>query len=75
MKLIKNGKLVLNGTRTEEETEQLCLKALEIVIDRKADLLGLLWVDNVEDYNCYIVFSDEERTLTKAQFELVRLVA
>lgn len=72
MKLVSNGKVVLNGTYTEEDLNYLCLKALEIIVDKQVDLYLLKHSDSVQDYND---MRKEEFKLTTLQYEVVKEIA
>lgn len=69
MKQIKNGKVVLDGTLKEEDLNYLCLKALEIIVDKNVDM----WI--VRHTNTYSEYNDmrnEENKLTEMQFNIVK---
>lgn len=51
MRFIKNGKVVLDGTRTQEQTEELLFKALEIIVDKCVDIGWLIRSENCSKYN------------------------
>ena len=72
MKLVSNGKIVLNGTYTEEDMEYLLLKGLEIIVDKQVDLYLLKHSDSVQEYND---MRKEEFKLTTLQYEVVKEIA
>lgn len=70
MELIKNGKLVLNGTLTEQETENLLFQALEIIVNKKVNVKALVKSKNVLCYNMWT--SNEEEELTQKEYDLLK---
>lgn len=70
MELIKNGKLVLNGTLTEQETENLLFQALEIIVNKKVNIKALVKSKNVLCYNMWT--SNEEEELTQKEYDLLK---
>ena len=72
MELIKNGKLVLNGTLTEQETENLLFQALEIIVNKKVNVKALVKSKNVLCYNMWT--SNEEEELTQKEYDLLKEV-
>ena len=70
MQLIKNGKIVLNGTRTEQETEDLLLTGLEIIVDKNVDLFLLKSVKKASEYNLHRNLANSP--LTGKQFKLLK---
>lgn len=53
MNLLKNGKIVLDGTRTEQETEDLLLAALELIIDKNVNIILAKNFKKASQYNLY----------------------
>ena len=70
MELIKNGKLVLNGTLTEQETENLLFQAVEIIVNKKVNVKALVKSKNVLCYNMWT--SNEEEELTQKEYDLLK---
>ena len=69
MKLVKNGKIVLDGTLKEEDLEHLLLKALEIIVDKCVDI----WiVRNTNSYTEYNDMRSSDKQLTEMQFNIVK---
>lgn len=72
MELIKNGKIVLNGMRTQKESEDLLLLALEIIVDKKVDMKWLKEAVSLEAYNYPL---KEWQWLTQEDFDLLKEIA
>lgn len=73
MKWIKNGKLVLNGTKNEEELQDWLNKGLELIIDKKVDIDILQLTYNVNDYNRNrTCVASDMGFLTKEEFEFLK---
>lgn len=70
MELIKNGKIVLNGKLTEQETEDLLLAAFEIIVDKKVNIKALTKSKNVLCYNMWT--SNESEELTQKEYDLIK---
>lgn len=70
MELIKNGKLVLNGTLTEQETENLLFQTIEIIVNKKVNIKALVKSKNVLCYNMWT--SNEEEELTQKEYDLLK---
>ena len=73
MKLIKNGKMVLNGKYTEQELEDKLLTALEIIVDKKVNTWCVCWAE-LEEYNTKYV-NQEWRRLTEEEYKLLKEIA
>ena len=73
MKWIKNGKLVLNGTKSEEESQDWLNKGLELIVDKRVDIDLLkicLWVDAYnKERTCVYVGNPY---LTKEEFDFLK---
>lgn len=73
MKWIKNGKLVLNGTKSEQELQYWLNKGLELIVDKKVDIDTLKLTYTVGDYNRNrTCIQDGSGFLTKEQFEFLK---
>lgn len=73
MKWIKNGKLVLNGTKSEQELQDWLNKGLELIVDKRVDIDTLKLTYNVNDYNRHrTCIQDGCGFLTKEQFEFLK---
>ena len=81
MKLIKNGKVVLNGTRTQEETEELLFRALEIIVEKGLSTNELWFIKNDKSWEEYteimkeIYFDDsyvEKNLKTQEEYNLLK---
>ena len=69
MKMIKNGKIVLDGTLKEEDLEHLLLRALEIVVDKNVDVWILKHTNTYSEYND---MRNPENHLSEMQFNIVK---
>lgn len=79
MKKIKDGKLVLDGTITQNELQDKVNKAFEIVVDKDVNTGFLLKCKSVDEYNdmCdYIARNDGMYVacLTPKEFDLLKEV-
>ena len=77
MKYIKNGKVVLDGTIKECDLEEKLLKALEIIVDKRVNLLEISTSANYETYreffnkwNWYGEY--DEFVITEKEYELLK---
>lgn len=66
MKLIKNGKIVLNGTRTEQETEDLLLAGLEIIVNTMQ--ISVYEIDNTP----ILVIGNNIIRITRQKYDILK---
>ena len=73
MKWIKNGKLVLNGTKSKKELQDWLNKGLELIVNKRVDVDILQLTYNVNDYNRNrTCVTNDMGFLTKEQFEFLK---
>lgn len=70
MRYIKNGKVVLDGTMTEQELEDKLFATLEVIINKKVNIALIEMSHNVSYYNFWK--KSYAQKLLKKEFKAIK---
>ena len=76
MEYIKGGKLVLNGKYNEQELEDMLLKALELIVNKRVDFFEeVIKMQDYEDYTSNYSYLEDRFFLSESEWNLLKEIS
>ena len=76
MEYIKGGKLVLNGKYNEQELEDMLLKALELIVNKRVDFFEeIIKMQDYEDYDSNYSYLEDRFFLSESEWNLLKEIS